>query len=483
MGKQEFAHLHVHSHNSLLDGQGLIDEYLDVIQEDGQRALGITDHGNAIASYELINKARDRGITPVPGMEAYLAPISKDSPFPKEPVFYGSEDQRRRDVSSKGSYTHQTIWAYNQEGLKNLFKLTSLSYEPERFYSAPRINFEMLADHSEGLIVASGCPSSEISTRLSLGQDEEAYRYAERMKEVFGDRFFIEIMDHNMPIDLERDLLPKQLEMAKKLDLELIATSDAHYGRKEDAPHHEEMLCAQSGVVMSEKTFDEGGRRFAFSGDEYYLKTAEEMSRLFPHEDFPRALSNTLLVAEMAEGIRLDYDPNLKPNPKIPDGMSELSYFKKLISEGYRKRYGNADPALKELAKQAIRKEMEVIHSSDFIGYILTVAEYINWANEKYSIKHPKTGEILMNATGPGRGSVGGSVIAYCLGIMEIEPIRDGLYFERFLSSGRGPVARVTYKDGTTEEIVVSEKKTLVSGEKKASRYIHELSAGDIVEL
>lgn len=480
MGKPEFAHLHVHSDKSMLDGQGLISEYLDILKEDDQRALGITDHGNMISTYDLIRLAREKNVTPVPGIEAYVAPIGEE-PFPNEPVFYGEEYQKRDDVSSGGAYTHQTLWAYNEEGLKNLFKLTSLSYDEEKFYKAPRMNFDMIAEHSEGVIIGSGCPSSEISTRFALGQDDKAYEYAYRMKEVFGDRFFIEVMDHNMTIDLERRLLPKQVELAKKLGVELLATTDAHYGRKSDAPHHEELLCAQSGSVMSEKTFDEGGRRMAFSGSEYYLKTAAEMAETFPEDQYPRALSNTLLIAEMAEDLKIDFDPTLKPHPNVPKGYSELGYFKKLVKEGFQKRYGNESLEIKIEARERILHELEVIHSSDFIGYMLTVAEYIGWANNKYSVKHPETNEILMTAIGAGRGSVGGSVIAYCLGISEVEPIRDNLFFARFLSEGRGSIARVTYNDGTSEDLVVSEKKTLVKDGKNLPKYIHELKPGDTI--
>lgn len=406
MSKPEFAHLHVHTDQSMLDGFGKNAEYIEVVKENGQRALGNADHGNLIGAYELIEKARAADIIPVPGLEAYLAPANPEGAKHKAPVFYGPGGKKapKYDVSRNGAYLHQTIWAYNQTGLKNLFKLSSLGFKPENFYNAPRVDFEMMADHSEGLIVGSGCPSSEISTRFLLGQDKEAYEYAGRMKEVFGDRFFVEIMDHNMPIELERIILPKQVKLAKDLGLELLATSDAHYGRKGDAKHHEELLCVQSESRMSDKTIDEGGRRFAFSGEEYYLKTSEEMAKIFPEKDYPRALSNTILIAEMAQDLKLDFDPHLKPKPGTPDGLTELEYFKKLIFKGFKDRYGNSSDEVKSEAKRRIREELEVIHSSDFIGYFLVVMESIQWANENYSVKDPVTKETLMTAVGAGRG-------------------------------------------------------------------------------
>lgn len=476
----DFVHLHNHSDaGSVLDGFGKLTEYVNQVASMGQPALGISDHGSVASVYTLIKKAKEAGITPVPGCEFYVAPQNPEGAKVSRPVYYGANGQRSPefDVSSNGSYTHQTTWAVTNEGLSNLFKLSTMSNNPEHFYSKPRIDFNMLAEHSEGLVVASGCPSSEISTRLLMGQDKEAYEYAGRMKEIFGERFFIEIMEHGMSIDLERKLLPKLMKMSKKMNLPLLATNDAHYTSADETLHHEEMLCSQSGSRMSDRTWEEGGSRFAFDGNQYYLKTSEEMSELFPDRDFPNATANTLLIAEMAQGISMNYDPSLKPHSVLPEGETEETYFRKLIGAGLRARYGDATPEVKREAKRRAEIEFEVIHSSNFIGYFLTVYEYINWTRDLYSVRD-EANEILALSVGVGRGSVGGSIIAFLLNISEIDPIKYDLLFERFLSAGRGDIYEITYEDGTTEKVVVSEKRNVAGRD----RYIHELNVGDVVD-
>ena len=472
----EFVHLHNHLEYSLLDGAGKAKEYVEMAAADNQPAIGISDHGTVSGVYEVIREARKAGLTPVPGCEFYVAPQNKLGAKVMEPVYYGKGGQKAEfDVSGNGAYTHQTIWAINNTGLLNLFKLSTLSYQLEHQYSKPRIDINMIAEHSEGLVVASGCPSSEISTRLLMGQDKEAHDYARRLKEIFEDRFYIEIMEHHMNSPIERLLLPKQLEMSRKLGVELLATNDVHYTHQHDHGHHEELLCAQSGARMSDPTWDQGGARFAFDGTEYYVKTAQAMAELFPPEDFPRALSNTLLVADMAKDISLDYDASLRPRPILPKGETEVSYFRKLINAGFKARYGKADREIQAEAKKRIEHEFEVIHSSNFIGYFLTVAEYLNWTRDQFSLRNDE-GDILALSIGVGRGSVGGSILAYLLNISELDPIRHDLIFERFLSAGRGDTYEVVYDDGSREEIIVSSKKTLSSGEEK---YIYELSVGD----
>lgn len=480
----DFVHLHTHSDaGSLLDGFGQLSEYIKRVTELNQPGLGISDHGSTAAVYTLIQKARSAGIIPVPGCEFYVAPQNPEGAKVRNAVFYGPNGQKAAeyDVSSNGAYTHQTIWAVNNVGLSNLFKLSTLSNDPERYYSKPRIDFEMLAEHSEGLVVATGCPSSEVSTRFLLNQDKQAYEYANRLKEVFGDRLFVEIMDHNMDIDLERRLLPKLMGLARKMKLPLLATNDAHYTLASENIHHEEMLCSQSGSRMNEPTWDEGGSRFAFNGNQYYLKTAAEMATVFPAEDYPGALSNTLLIAEMAQDINMTYDPSLRPKAIVPEGYNEVSYFRHLIEVGFKERYGSASPEVKREAQSRIKTEFEVIHSSDFIGYFLTVHEYINWTRDSFSLLD-EAGKVLALPIGVGRGSVGGSIIAYLLKISELDPIKHDLLFERFLSAGRGDTYEIVYEDGTREEVVVSAKR-VVKGEKDEARYIHQLAPGDVVVL
>lgn len=623
MEPADFASLHSHSHMSILDGFSTIDEYLDMVEQNGQKALGLTDHGNGYALYDFITKARQRSIIPVPGVEAYLAPDNPEGAKAKHQIFYGKNGVKsgNNDVSANGAYLHQTIWAVNNTGMHNLFKLISLSNQQENFYKAPRMDFEMLAEHSDGLVVATGCPSSEISTRFLLGQDDKAYEYANRLKEVFGDRLFVEIMDHNMKIDLERKLLPKQLDLSKKLNLPLLATIDSHYAKREHARHHEELLCSQSGARMSDKTYNEGGPRFAFEGNEYYLKSTEEMSNLFPEEDYPNALTNTMLIAEMAQDINLEFDPNLKAKAVIPTGYTEESYLKHLIKIGLKERYGNADREVKQEAMKRVKEEFEVLYSSDFIGYILTVHEYLDWTKKNYAT-YDDNNNVIAYPVGVGRGcflpgnkvrtgkgerniekmgeptksgkpftvrtvlthdgtqknvenffiynvenedcieitlenekvitctsdhkiflkgkgyvearklkvgnellgakkfnvhnefkikkirqfkysgkvydiqvadthnytisgvtvhnSVGGSIIAFLLGISEVDPIRYDLLFSRFLSAGRGATYEISYDDGTTEEIIVSEKKKVRNSNGTIKyKYIHQLVEGD----
>ena len=478
----DYVSLHNHTHNSLLDGYSKANEYIERAVELGQRGLGNTDHGNLFGIFSFLKAAKSAGITGIPGCEFYLAPINADGAKRLEPVFYGPGGNKAEyDVSSNGAYLHLTIWAYNNVGLHNLFTLSTMSNSKEHFYKKPRIDFEMLSAHSEGLIVATGCPSSEISTRFLLGQDDKAYEYARRLKEVFGDRLYMEIMDHDMPIALERILLPKQIEMSVKLDIPLLATNDCHYAHESDYVAHEEMLCIQSGSRMSDETSDNGGKRFAFSGNQYYMKTAAQMNELFPADTFPNAVKNTLVIAEMASDLSLAYNPHLKPKPTIPPGFDgELDYYKHLLRAGMRERYGNASKEVQEEVIRRNKQEFDVIYSSDFIGYMLVVRDYLEYAKLNHSTKNEQD-EVVALSIGVGRGSVGGSIHAFQLGISEIDPIKHDLLFERFLSSGRGPTYVLTYDDGTTETIIVSEKKQLVTDEGKANKYIHQLNIGDTI--
>ena len=462
IAKDSFVHLHTHSHYSLLDGQSTIPEYIEEAKRIGHTALGLSDHGNTNGIFEFVRLCKEAGITPVPGSEFYVAPQNPEGARVKHRIYYGPNGEKAPefDVSGNGAYTHQTIWAINNKGLENLFALSSLSWKQENYYSKPRIDFEMLAEHSEGLVVATGCPSSEISTRFLLDQDEEAYQYARRLKEVFGDRLFVEIMSHDMKSPIERLLLPKQLKLSQDLDIPLLATNDAHYARQEDHIHQEEMLCAQSGSVMSEPSYDEGGKRFAFDGDQFYLKTSEEMAYIFPESEFPGAIANTKRIAEMAEDLTIEYNPNLRPKLPIPEGYTRETYFQHLINEGYEKKRSNADSETKKESKRRIAEEYEVISSEGFIDYFLVVWDYIRWARENGV------------GVGIGRGSIGGSEIAYLLDISRTCPIRYGLLFERFLSSGRGSTYRISYTDGTSEEVYVADVKTTIDGERK---YIHQL--------
>lgn len=482
---KNFVNLHNHSHHgSLLDGFSTNDEYFSRAVELGQPGLGMTDHGTMFGAYNFLKKAQEYSITGIAGVEFYVAPINPEGAQRLEPVYYSTTGTPGRyDVSSRGAYLHLTVWAYNNVGLHNLFKLSALSNDPSRVYKKPRIDFDLLVEHSDGLIVSTGCPSSEISTRFMLGQDDKAYEYAGRLKEVFGDRLFVEIMNHDMKISLERELLPKQLKLSKDLDIPLLATNDSHYAHQHDNISHEEMLCAQSGSRMSEDPIDDGGTRFAFSGNQYYLKSYDEMASMFPEQDFPGALSNSLVIAEMSQDITLDYDASLMAKPVLPAGFNTSDeYYKHLLKVGMKDRYQHKSAEIKKEAIRRSKNEYQVIHSSNFIDYMLVVRNYLQWTKDNYSVKDAM-GRILASPLGPGRGSVAGSIHAYMLGISEVCPIEHDLIFERFLGPGRGATYKITYDDGSVEEIVVSEEKTVINNEGLMSqKYIHQLRVGDLVD-
>lgn len=470
-----YASLHNHSHASLLDGFATVEEYCDVAQETDLAGFGLTDHGSISLLYQFIDTFRSASITPVPGCEFYVAPQNPRGADVDHPVFYGPGGVKagRNDVAGNGAYTHLTVLAINETGLKNLFALSKLSAEHK--YVKPRIDFDMLANHNEGLVVFTGCPSSEMSIRILLDQYDEAQQWVSQLKDVFGpERLFVEVMNHG--IDIEKKLVPGQLMMAKHMGLRLVATDDSHYARRSDAKHHEEMLCIQSGARMSDKPTDQGGRRFTFAGDQYYVKSACHMSSLFPEDYFPGALSNTLLVTEMASDLAVTFNPHLRPYPKIPEGFeSDVEYVKHLVNEGFVRRYGHESPEMKKRAIDRVHKEFDIIYSSDFIGYFVTVVDYLKFG-QSFSIFDDQ-GEIVASSLGVGRGSVGGSIIAYFLGISDVDPLKYGLYFERFLSAGRGSTYEIVYDDGTTERVNVSDTK-MVDGHKK---YVHQLKAGDLV--
>ena len=474
MDNKNYVALHNHSDYSALDGYGTIDEYLQAAKDNGMIGIGLSDHGTASGLYKFITRAQKKGLIPVPGVEFYVAPENPKGAKMKAPVYYGRGGNRapKYDISN-GAYTHLTIFAYNNKGLENLFKLTSKSWQIENYYFKPRIDTNMLAEHSEGLIATTGCPSSEISKRFLLGQDDKAYEYATRMKSIFGDNYYVEVMDHSMPDDeLERILAPKLIKMSEDLGIEPILTNDSHYAFKEDHFPHERILSVSTKTPMSTPPFHKGGTRFAFSTPEYYIKSYDEMLELFPGEFGERALANTVKITKQCEGIKLEYDPHLRPEIEIPEGYTAPTYFQKLIFEGFKAKRGDEPKEIQEESVKRIREEFEVIHSNDFISYFLVVHDYIDFAH-KQGI-----------GIGAGRGSVGGSEIAYLLDISNTDPIRFNLLFERFLSPGRGSLYQIDYMSGESEEIAVSDKKRVYSdGHGSKVVYVHELHPGDLVNL
>ena len=474
MSNKNYVALHNHSHYSTLDGFATVDEYIRAAKENGMEGIGLTDHGTASGLYKFITRTQEAGLTPVPGVEFYVAPENPLGAKVQGPIYYGRGGQKapKYDVSN-GAYTHLTVFAYNNVGIENLFKLTSLSWQQENFYFKPRIDTAMLAEYSEGLIVTTGCPSSEVNRRFLLGQDDKAYEYASRLKSIFGENMYVEIMDHGMKEEeLERTLMPKLIKLARELDLPLIATNDSHYAFKQDSDPHEHVLAVSTKSNMAELPFYKGGTRFAFSTPDYYIKSYDEMLEIYPEDVAEEALANTVELMNKCKSIKLEYDPHLRPEIDIPEGHTAVSYLQELILAGFLAKRGHETEEIKEESMKRIREEFQVLHSNDFISYFLVVNDYIAYAHSRNI------------GVGAGRGSVGGSEIAYVLDISNTDPIRFDLLFERFLSPGRGSLYQINYVSGETEEIAVSAKKEIYKSDgTKQVLYIHELEAGDVVNF
>ncbi|WP_170112488.1 DNA polymerase III subunit alpha [Bifidobacterium catulorum] len=411
---KNFVHLHNHTHYSLLDGASKIPNLVERVKELGMPAVAITDHGNMHGAYEMWSTAVQAGIKPIIGIEAYVTPETARQD--KSRVHWGTEEQRKAgdDVSGGGLITHLTMWAENDEGLVNLTKASSVANLEGRVMRYPRMDKEVLSTYSKGVIASSGCPSGIIQTRLRLGQFDDALRVAGEMQDIFGrDGFYIELMDHGLRI--EREVTKGLLAIADKLGAPLLATNDSHYVKAEDAGAQDAMLCINSGSRLDDPD------RFKFDGTGYYIKSAEEMRDLF--KEFPEACDNTLEIAERCNVMFDDHeDGAFMPRFDCPEGWDETSLFLKKVEEGLEKRYEGDVP--EHVSRQA-DYECGVICQMQFPGYFLVVADYINWAKEH--------GVMV----GPGRGSAAGAMVAYAMGITELDPLEHGLIFERFLNPER----------------------------------------------
>ena len=412
MSNSDFVHLHVHTEYSMLDGAARIGELLDEVAQQKMPAIAITDHGYLYGVYDFYKAAKSRSINPIIGVEAYFAPQGRTTRAPIE-FGLGVNNSEDEEFAGKGkaAYTHMTLWAENNKGLSNLFKISSRA-SFDGYYHKPRIDETLLIENGSGLIGTTGCPSGEVNRWLQAGENEKALQAAARMQEILGkENYFAELMDHGL--DIERKTMPALLEIAKKLNLPLVATNDLHYVKAEHAPIHEALLC-----IGTRSTLDDPNR-FKFDAQDFYLKTAQEMSALW--KDFPEAISNTLLIAERCQ-VELREDGNLMPSFEVPDGETESSWLEKEVLRGLAKRFPAGVPA--EHLAQA-KYELQVVDQMGFPSYFLVVADLI---------RHAKESGIRV---GPGRGSVGGAVIAYALGITELDPIEHGLLFERFLNPDR----------------------------------------------
>ncbi|GAB5080255.1 DNA polymerase III subunit alpha [Arthrobacter sp. AD-310] len=430
-----FVHLHTHTEYSMLDGAARLGELFDETERLGMPALATTDHGYLFGAFDFWQKAKAKGIKPIIGVEAYVTPGTARTD--KERVRWGDESQRKDDVSGGGSYTHMTLLSYNNVGMRNLFRASSIASLDSVFGKWPRLDRELLNTYSEGLIATTGCPSGEVQTRLRLGQYREALEAAAEFRDIFGaENYFCELMDHGL--DIERRVTGDLLRLAKELNLPLVATNDLHYTHEHDAKAHEALLAIQSGSTLLEPTYDNGGSRFAFSGSGYYLKSPREMRELF--RDHPDACDNTLLIAERCE-VSFNTDANYMPRFPCPPGEDETSWLVKEVDKGLQYRYPGGIPD--EVRKQA-DYELGVITSMGFPGYFLVVADFINWA---------KNSGIRV---GPGRGSGAGSMVAYAMRITDLDPLRHGLIFERFLNPDRVsmPDFDVDFDDRRRPEVI-----------------------------
>ncbi len=419
----------------MLDGAARLGELFNETERLGMPALATTDHGYLFGAFDFWKRATDQGIKPIIGVEAYVTPGTARTD--KSRVRWGEEHQRKDDISGGGSYTHMTLLSYNNAGMRNLFRASSIASLDAVFGKWPRLDRELLNTYSEGLIATTGCPSGEVQTRLRLGQYREALEAASEFRDIFGaENYFCELMDHGL--DIERRVTGDLLRLAKDLNLPLVATNDLHYTHEHDAKAHEALLAIQSGSTLLEPTYDNGGSRFAFSGSGYYLKSPQEMRELF--RDHPDACDNTLLIAERCE-VSFNTGANYMPRFPCPPGEDETSWLVKEVATGLDYRYPGGVP---DKVRTQADYELEVITSMGFPGYFLVVADFINWA-KKNGIR-----------VGPGRGSGAGSMVAYAMRITDLDPLLHGLIFERFLNPDRVsmPDFDVDFDDRRRSEVI-----------------------------
>ncbi|MGD9986143.1 DNA polymerase III subunit alpha [Pseudonocardia sp.] len=400
-----FVHLHTHTEFSMLDGAARLDDLFSESAKMGMPALAMTDHGNVYGAYEFWRKAKASGVKPIIGMEGYLAPGSRHE---RKRTSLGAKDADNPDLM----YTHMTMLAENTEGMHNLFRLSSLA-SLEGYYYKPRMDRELLETYGKGIIATTGCPSGEVARLLQQGDFDAACQAASDYRDIFGkDNFFCELMDHG--IDIEKRVQEDLFALKKKLDLPGLATNDLHYTYAEDTKPHEVLLCVQTGKTMSDPN------RFKFDAQDFYLKSAAEMRAQWD-PIHPEACDNTLLIAERVD-VSFTEGQDLMPRAPVPEGETEESWLVKEVEKGLHMRFPNG--VTEQYRKQA-EYELSVIIQMGFPGYFIVTADLIQHA-KKVGIR-----------CGPGRGSAAGSLVAYVLGITDLDPIKHKLIFERFLNPER----------------------------------------------
>ncbi|MFE1785784.1 DNA polymerase III subunit alpha, partial [Streptomyces sp. NPDC059506] len=412
MDEQPFTHLHVHTQYSLLDGAARLEDLFAACTEHGMTHLAMTDHGNLHGAHDFYRQATAAGIIPVVGIEAYVAPGSRRD---KRRTLWGAPHQKRDDVSGSGACTHMTIWAEDRTGLHHLFEISSDAYTEGRLAKWPRTDKETLAAHSRGLTASTGCPSGEVQTRLRLGQFDEALAAAADYRDIFGrDRYFVELMDHGA--EVERRVRDGLLEISRRLGIPPLVTNDSHYTYPHESAAHDTLLCIQTGSRLSDPD------RFRFDGSGYHLKSAAEMYAIDSSDAWQQGCANTRLVAGRVDTTGWFEKRDLMPRFPVPEGYTEVTWFREEVARGMARRFpGGTDDEHRRRAEY----ETDTIIRTGFPGYFLVVADFIMWA---------KNNGI---AVGPGRGSAAGSIVAYAMGITDLDPVPHGLIFERFLNPER----------------------------------------------
>ena len=391
----EFTHLHVHTEYSLLDGSNKIKEYVARVKELGMDSAAITDHGVMYGVIDFYRAAREAGINPILGCEVYVAPGSR---FDRE---VGSGDDR---------YYHLVLLAENNQGYNNLMKIVSRGFV-EGFYYKPRVDLELLEKYHEGIIALSACLAGEVARYLVRGMYEDAKIAALRYQDIFGKgNFFLELQDHGIPE--QQNVNQQLLRMHRETGIDLVATNDVHYTMAEDAEPHDVLLCLQTGKKLTDEN------RMRYEGGQYYVKSPEEMAELFPYA--LEALENTHKIAERCH-VEIEFGVTKLPRYDVPDGLTSWEYLNKLCHEGLEQRY---HPVTEELKKR-LDYELNMIRRMGFVDYFLIVSDFIGYAKAQHI------------PVGPGRGSAAGSVVSYCLGITDVDPVQYNLYFERFLNPER----------------------------------------------
>ncbi len=406
-----FVHLHVHTEYSMLDGAARLDDLVNEVKNQKMPAIAITDHGYLYGAYEFYTKCRAQGINPIIGLEGYYAPQGRSQRKPFEFGVSGNEDAAEGLARGSSAYTHITLLSETTEGMHNLFRLSSLA-SIEGYYYKPRMDEELLTSYAKGLIATTGCPTSEVNRWLQAGKYSKAKATAANLQDIFGkDNFYCELMDHG--IEIERRHREDLLKIAKELKLPLLATNDTHYVHASDADAHEALLCVGTRTTMADPN------RFKFDAREFYIKSADEMRAVW--KDFPEAITNTLEIASRCH-VKFNEGADLLPRFPVPAGHTEETWLIQEVERGLLKRFKGKP--LDTHVEQA-KYEISVVAQMGFPGYFLVVADLCRHAVEN-GIR-----------VGPGRGSAGGSVIAWALGITELDPIKHGLLFERFLNPER----------------------------------------------